>query len=112
MKHTAVSLAKAVGYYNAGVVEYLYSEPDEKFYFVELNPRLPVDHPVTKMITQVNVPVAQLQVVMCIPLHHSPEIRALYGHPHGRPGLIPPGVRRGARLPHLHHEAIHQLPPP
>ena len=78
MEDTAVSLAKAVGYSNAGTVEYLYSEPDKKFYFLELNPRLPVEHPVTEMITQVNLPAAQLQVVMGIPLHHIPEIRALY----------------------------------
>ena len=40
MEDTVVSLAKAVGYANAGTVEYLYSEPDEKFYSLELNPRL------------------------------------------------------------------------
>ena len=40
MEDAAVSLAKAVGYANARTVEYLYSEPDKKFYFLELNPRL------------------------------------------------------------------------
>jgi len=79
MEDAAVSLAKAVGYANAGTVEYLYSEPDEKFYFLELNPRLQVEHPVTEMITRVNLPAAQLQVAMGIPLHHIPEIRELYG---------------------------------
>ena len=57
-----VQLAKAVNYCNAGTVEYLYSEPDEKFYFLELNPRLQVEHPVTEMITKVNLPATQLQV--------------------------------------------------
>ena len=79
MEDAAVSLAKAVGYTNAGTVEYLYSEPDEKFYFLELNPRLQVEHPVTEMITRVNLPAAQLQVAMGIPLHHIPEVRELYG---------------------------------
>lgn len=79
MEEAAVSLAKAVGYTNAGTVEYLYSEPDEKFYFLELNPRLQVEHPVTEMITRVNLPAAQLQVAMGIPLYHIPEIRELYG---------------------------------
>ena len=37
-----------------------------------------MEHPVTKMITRVNLPAAQLQVAMGIPLHHIPEIRALY----------------------------------
>ena len=79
MEEAAISLAKAVGYMNAGTVEYLYSEPDQKFYFLELNPRLQVEHPVTEMITRVNLPAAQLQVAMGIPLYHIPEIRELYG---------------------------------
>jgi acetyl-CoA carboxylase/biotin carboxylase 1 len=79
MEKAAVALAKAVHYTNAGTVEYLYSEPDSKFYFLELNPRLQVEHPVTEMITRVNLPAAQLQVAMGIPLHNIPEIRELYG---------------------------------
>ena len=80
MEEAAVSLAKAVGYTNAGTVEYLYNEAEEKFYFLELNPRLQVEHPVTEMITRVNLPAAQLQVAMGIPLYHIPEIRELYGY--------------------------------
>jgi acetyl-CoA carboxylase/biotin carboxylase 1 len=79
MERAAVALAKAVHYTNAGTVEYLYSEPDSKFFFLELNPRLQVEHPVTEMITRVNLPAAQLQVAMGIPLHNIPEIRELYG---------------------------------
>ena len=79
MEKAAVALAKAVGYCNAGTVEYLYSESDAKFYFLELNPRLQVEHPVTEMITKVNLPAAQLQVAMGIPLDNIPEIRELYG---------------------------------
>ena len=79
MEQAAVALAKAVGYTNAGTVEYLYNEREGKFYFLELNPRLQVEHPVTEMITQVNLPAAQLQVAMGIPLDNIPEIRQLYG---------------------------------
>jgi acetyl-CoA carboxylase / biotin carboxylase 1 len=79
MEKAAVSLAKAVHYSNAGTVEYLYSESNAKFYFLELNPRLQVEHPVTEMITRVNLPAAQLQVAMGIPLCNIPEIRELYG---------------------------------
>lgn len=79
MEKAAVALAKAVGYANAGTVEYLYSETDSKFYFLELNPRLQVEHPVTEMITRVNLPAAQLQVAMGLPLDNIPEIRELYG---------------------------------
>lgn len=79
MEKAAIALAKAVGYANAGTVEYLYSQSDAKFYFLELNPRLQVEHPVTEMITRVNLPAAQLQVAMGIPLKNIPEIRELYG---------------------------------
>ena len=79
MEKAAVALAKAVQYTNAGTVEYLYSESDAKFYFLELNPRLQVEHPVTEMITRVNLPAAQLQVAMGIPLYNIPDIRELYG---------------------------------
>lgn len=50
-----------VGYVSAGTVEYLYSE-DGSFHFLELNPRLQVEHPCTEMIADVNLPAAQLQV--------------------------------------------------
>lgn len=57
----AVRLAKMVGYVSAGTVEYLFSE-DGSFHFLELNPRLQVEHPCTEMIADVNLPAAQLQV--------------------------------------------------
>ena len=78
MEKAAVSLAKAVGYANAGTVEYLYSEETGKFFFLELNPRLQVEHPVTEMITRTNIPACQLQVAMGIPLYNIPDIRELY----------------------------------
>jgi acetyl-CoA carboxylase/biotin carboxylase 1 len=79
MEASAVALAKAVSYANAGTVEYLYEEDTQKFYFLELNPRLQVEHPVTEMITHVNLPACQLQVAMGLPLSHIPEIRQRYG---------------------------------
>ena len=57
-----MKLAKMVGYVSAGTVEYLYNDEDESFFFLELNPRLQVEHPCTEMITDVNLPAAQLQV--------------------------------------------------
>jgi acetyl-CoA carboxylase/biotin carboxylase 1 len=79
MEKAAVTLAQAVGYSNAGTVEYLYSEVNNKFFFLELNPRLQVEHPVTEMITRVNLPAAQLQIAMGIQLYNIPDIRELYG---------------------------------
>lgn len=54
-------MAKMVGYVSAGTVEYLFSG-DGSFHFLELNPRLQVEHPCTEMIADVNLPAAQLQV--------------------------------------------------
>uniref|UniRef100_A0AAQ5ZK67 acetyl-CoA carboxylase n=1 Tax=Amphiprion ocellaris TaxID=80972 RepID=A0AAQ5ZK67_AMPOC len=78
MERYAVRLAKMVGYVSAGTVEYLFSE-DGSFHFLELNPRLQVEHPCTEMIADVNLPAAQLQIAMGIPLHRIKDIRMLYG---------------------------------
>ncbi|KAK4046075.1 acetyl-coenzyme-A carboxylase [Microbotryomycetes sp. JL201] len=84
MEKAAVRLAKLVGYVSAGTTEFLYSAADDKFYFLELNPRLQVEHPTTEMVSGVNLPAAQLQIAMGIPLHRIRDIRTLYGKsPHG-----------------------------
>lgn len=79
MEKAAVRLGRLVGYVSAGTVEYLYSHADDKFYFLELNPRLQVEHPTTEMVSGVNLPAAQLQIAMGIPLHRIRDIRLLYG---------------------------------
>lgn len=79
MENAAVRLGKLVGYVSAGTVEYLYLHADQKFYFLELNPRLQVEHPTTEMVTGVNLPVAQLQIAMGIPMHRIRDIRLMYG---------------------------------
>ncbi|KAJ8286073.1 hypothetical protein GJAV_G00034250 [Gymnothorax javanicus] len=78
MEKCAVKLAKMVGYVSTGTVEYLYSA-DGSFHFLELNPRLQVEHPCTEMIGDVNLPAAQLQIGMGIPLYRIKDIRVLYG---------------------------------
>nr|BAA25799.1 acetyl-CoA carboxylase [Rattus norvegicus] len=78
MEQCAVLLAKTVVYVSAGTVGYLYSQ-DGSFHFLELNPRLQVEHPCTEMIADVNLPAAQLQIAMGVPLHRLKDIRLLYG---------------------------------
>lgn len=69
MERDAVRLAKMVGYISAGTVEYLYNPEDCTYCFLELNPRLQVEHPCTEMITDVNLPACQLQIAMGLSLH-------------------------------------------
>ena len=77
MEQAAAGLAKAVGYVGVGTVEYLYR--DGQFYFLEMNPRLQVEHTVTELINDINLPLAMLLVGMDIPLHRIPDIRTLWG---------------------------------
>lgn len=48
---SAVEAAKAVGYYNAGTVEFIFDLDSNKHYFMEMNTRLQVEHPISEMIT-------------------------------------------------------------
>jgi acetyl-CoA carboxylase / biotin carboxylase 1 len=78
MEKAAVRLAKMVGYVSAGTVEYLY-DIEGNYYFLELNPRLQVEHPCTEMVADVNLPACQLQIGMGIPLFRIKDIRLMYG---------------------------------
>lgn len=83
MEKAAQRLTQSIGYVGAGTVEYLYNAEENNFYFLELNPRLQVEHPVTEEVTGVNLPATQLQVLMGIPLENIPQIRTFYGKEEG-----------------------------
>ncbi|HWR05471.1 pyruvate carboxylase [Sporomusa sp.] len=59
--NAAVKLMKAVGYVSAGTVEFLVT-PDQQFYFIEVNPRIQVEHTITEMITGIDIVQAQLYI--------------------------------------------------
>ncbi|HLG28758.1 MAG TPA: hypothetical protein VI387_00990, partial [Candidatus Brocadiales bacterium] len=63
MANAAVKVAQAVKYRNAGTVEFLLS-PDGQFYFLEVNTRLQVEHPVTEMVTGIDIVKQQLKIAM------------------------------------------------
>ncbi len=68
----AVRLAKHVGYKNAGTLEFLV-DADQNYYFIEMNPRIQVEHTVTEMITGIDIVQAQILIEEGYPLN-SPEI--------------------------------------
>ncbi|KAM7536286.1 hypothetical protein Aperf_G00000086942 [Anoplocephala perfoliata] len=79
MERNAIRLAKLVGYCSTGTVEYLYNPRTQEYFFLELNPRLQVEHPCTEVVSGVNLPACQLQIAMGIPLIRIKDIRQLFG---------------------------------
>ena len=68
----AVALARKAGYRNAGTVEFLFDADANKWYFIEVNPRIQVEHTVTEMVTGIDLVQAQIRVAEGHTLHDPP----------------------------------------
>ncbi len=79
MGETAVRAARAAGYTNAGTVEFLVDRED-RFYFIEMNTRIQVEHPVTEMVTGLDLIKEQIRIAWGEPLRFSQKDIRLSGH--------------------------------
>ena len=125
MGQAAVAAARACGYINAGTVEFLVDK-ERNFYFLEMNTRLQVEHPVTELVTGLDLVKAQLRIAAGVPLRwqqeeitqsgHAIELRiyaedpknnflpsagqlSVYREPHGPGVRLDSGVYEGAQIP-------------
>ncbi|MCB6415633.1 acetyl-CoA carboxylase biotin carboxylase subunit [Faecalimonas umbilicata] len=79
MGKAAVKAAKAAGYVNAGTIEFLL-EKNQKFYFMEMNTRIQVEHPVTEWVTGIDLVKEQIRIASGLPLSYRQEDVQLKGH--------------------------------
>jgi acetyl-CoA carboxylase, biotin carboxylase subunit len=77
---SAVALAKSVFYRGAGTIEYLYDDLTNRFYFIEMNTRIQVEHPVTEMVVGVDLVREMLRISGGAPLSYRQEDIRLRGH--------------------------------
>ncbi len=80
LAEAAVALCREVGYRNAGTVEFVFDNIERKYYFIEMNTRIQVEHPVTEMVTGVDLIKLQLKIASGIPLSLSQQDIGMSGH--------------------------------
>ena len=80
LQEAAINLCKEVGYKNAGTVEFVFDNIERKYYFIEMNTRIQVEHPVTEMITGVDLIQEQLRIASGQKLRLTQDDVQIRGH--------------------------------
>jgi acetyl-CoA carboxylase biotin carboxylase subunit len=78
--NAAATLARSIGYQNAGTIEFIYDNDSADYYFLEMNTRIQVEHPITEMITGVDLVAQQLLIARSEPLPFKQSDIKLTGH--------------------------------
>ncbi|WP_214957586.1 acetyl/propionyl/methylcrotonyl-CoA carboxylase subunit alpha [Arthrobacter sp. ISL-69] len=80
LAQAAVALCKEVGYRNAGTVEFVFDNVERKYYFIEMNTRIQVEHPVSEMVSGIDLIKLQLHIAGGLPLGLEQDDIVFSGH--------------------------------